>query len=111
MNITILGCGAYSLAIALQLAKQKNKVVKVVEVKKLPDYSKDIKIEKIDEGIFKITSKYLEYWTHKIPLDTSDNIIRYNQKLKNLEIEEKVKQLGGKRGDTMLIYDNELTLD
>lgn len=94
-----------------ELAKQKNKVVKVVEVKKLPDYSKDIKIEKIDEGIFKITSKYLEYWTHKIPLDTSDNIIRYNQKLKNLEIEEKVKQLGGKRGDTMLIYDNELTLD
>ncbi len=94
-----------------ELAKQKNKVVKVVEVKKLPDYSKDIKIEKIDEGIFKITSKYLEYWTHKIPLDTSDNIIRYNQKLKNLEIEEKVKELGGKRGDTMLIYDNELTLD
>ena len=32
-------------------------------------------------------------------------------KSQNLEIEVKVKQLGGKRGDTMLIYDNELTLD
>ena len=43
--------GFYKLSLSMiqELAKQKNKVVKVVEVKKLPDYSKDIKIEKIDE--------------------------------------------------------------
>jgi hypothetical protein len=44
-------------------------------------------------------------------LTTKDNLVRYNQKLKTLEIEDKAKQLGAKSGDTLLVYGNEMTID
>jgi Obg family GTPase CgtA-like protein len=53
----------------------------------------------------------MKYWQHKIPLDTKDNIIRFNQKLANLNVEEKIKEMGGSRGDTMILNGEELTVD
>jgi hypothetical protein len=44
-------------------------------------------------------------------LDTKDNIIRYNQKMQTIHVEEKAKSLGANTGDTLLIYGNEFTID
>lgn len=95
----------------LQEQDKNKKEIKVIELRKLPDYEQDLQIIKQDEGVWKITSKYIEYWSNRIPLDTQDNIMRYNQKLKNLKIEDKVKQMGAKIGDTLLIYNNQLILE
>ena len=91
--------------------KPKAKPIKIYELKKQPDYSSDVKIIKINERVWEVKSQYLAYWSNRIPLKTNDNIIRYNQKLKNLNIEEKIKKLGGVKGDTLLIYGNELVLE
>lgn len=85
--------------------------VKVYEVVKKPDYSLDLKINQVDEHTWSIESEYLKYWSNRIPLDTQDNIMRYNDKLKNIKLEDKVKQKGGHVGDTLLIYGNEMVLE
>jgi hypothetical protein len=38
-------------------------------------------------------------------------MIRFNQKLANLKVEEKIKEMGGKKGDTMVIGKLELVVD
>ena len=91
--------------------KPKTKPIKIYELKKQPDYNSDVEIVKIDEHIWEVKSQYLQYWSNRIPLKTNDNIIRYNQKLKYLDIEDKIKKLGGVKGDTLLIYGNELVLE
>jgi GTP-binding protein len=53
----------------------------------------------------------MKYWTNKIPLDTKDNIVRYNQKMKTIKVEETARQMGAKAGHSLLIYGNELTID
>ena len=53
----------------------------------------------------------MKYWTHKIPLDTKDNTIRYNQKMLTLGVEKKAKSLGAKVGDTLKIYGNDFVID
>ena len=91
--------------------KPKTKPIKIYQLKKQPDYNSDVEIVKIDEHIWEVKSQYLQYWSNRIPLKTNDNIIRYNQKLKYLDIEDKIKKLGGVKGDTLLIYGNELVLE
>ena len=95
----------------LQSLKETKKPVKVIELRKEVDYAADLVIEQVDDHIYRATCPYLEYWSNRIPLDTNDNIMRHNMKLKNIGVEEKVKKLGGKVGDTLLIYGNELTIE
>lgn len=63
-----------------------------------------IDIVKINEHLYEIKGDYLKYWSHRIPLNTADNIIRFNQKLANVNLEEKLKNLGANKGDTIRIY-------
>lgn len=96
--------------------KSKNKKhseppIKVIELLKKPDALLDLKISQTDEHDWTITSPYLQYWSNRIPLDTSDNIVRYNDKLKKIDLENRIKKLGGVKGDTLHIYQNELTLE
>lgn len=91
--------------------QQQEEKVKVYEVNKKPDYSFDLHIDQVNENTWSITSDYLKYWSNRIPLDTQDNIMRYNGKLKNIKLEDKVKAKGGHIGDTLLIYGNELVLE
>lgn len=94
-----------------KLDTKKKKLVRYFEVYKKQDFDHDLNIVKLSDHMYEATSQYLKYWTHKIPLSTTDNIIRYNQKMKNVNVEEKVKQLGGEKGDTLIVYGNELTVD
>ena len=96
---------------AEMLKKVKTKKVKVIEVKKQKDYSKDLEIIKIDDHVWEIKSDYLRYWSNRIPLDNDQNIMRYNDKLKQINVENKVKSKGGVVGDTLRIYGNEMVLE
>ncbi len=89
----------------------ESKNIKIYKVKKQLDFDNDLVISQVNKGVWQVKSKYLEYWTNKIPLDTQDNIIWYNEKIKNLNIEEKIKKLGGVSGDTLIIYKNKLLVD
>lgn len=92
-------------------AKQTTPKVKVIEVLKKPDNTENLEIVQSGDHDWTITSPYLKYWTNRIPLDTNDNIIRYNDKLKKIKLEEQIKKLGGVVGDTLHIYGNELVLE
>lgn len=85
--------------------------VKIYQLNKREDYEADIEIIQKDEGIWEVKSKYLKYWSNRIPLDTSDNIIYFNTKLKNIDLENKIKLKGGKVGDQLLIYGKELIIE
>ena len=94
-----------------QIKFENKKKIKIIELKKQIDYKEHVQINQIDDHTWEIKSKYLEYWSNRIPLKTNDNIIRFNQKIKNLDVENKIKKLGGAKGDTLLIYGNEMVID
>ena len=73
--------------------------------------SHDLEINELESGIFEVKSAYLKYWSHRIPLNTPDNLIRFNQKLENLQLEEKLKSMGAKKGDTIKIYNVEINYE
>lgn len=79
------------------------------EIKK--ELNETLTINKISENSWEIKSEYLEYWTNRIPLNTQDNIIRYNQKISKLNLEKQLYDLGAKKDDSIFIYGNEVTLD
>ncbi len=99
------------LQIKSLIKNDKKENIKYIEVTKVQDPSQNLSIEKIADNDWNITSPYLKYWTNRIPLDTSDNIIRYNEKLKKIKLEERIKKMGGIKGDTLHIYGNELLLE
>lgn len=83
----------------------------VIELKKQKDYKQDLKITMIDDHIWQVESEFLKYWSYKIPLTTKDNIIRFNQKMLSIDVENKAKQLGAIKGDTLKIYDLEFVVE
>lgn len=93
-----------------KLLEQKQNI-KVIEIKKQKDFNQDLKIIKLDERVWEVQSEFMKYWTHKIPLDTKDNIIRYNQKMLTLGVEAKAKASGAQAGDTLKIYGNDFVID
>ncbi len=94
-----------------QQLEQQTSDVEVIELKKQKDFKHDLKITMIDDHIWNVESEYLKYWIHKIPLTTKDNIIRFNQKMLSIGVEEKAKELGAIKGDTLEIYDLEFVVD
>ncbi len=68
-------------------------------------------ITQIEDHIFQVECDYLKYWTHKIPLTTDDNMVRYHQKLKTVNLEEALLKNGAQPGDTILIYKNSLNFE
>jgi Obg family GTPase CgtA-like protein len=48
---------------------------------------------------------------HKIPLNTPDNVVRFNQKIANSNAEKIAKKHGAISGDTMVINGVEFLID
>lgn len=82
---------------------------KLIKVSKEP--AGEINIVKLDEHLWEVSSKRIEYWFNKIPQTTSDNLTRFNQKIKIDEIEELLKQKGAKKNDVFLICNVEYVID
>jgi Obg family GTPase CgtA-like protein len=79
-----------------------------LQERKLPQ---DTTVIKNSDGEYVVVSEYVDYWANRIPLTTPDNIIRFNQKLQTSQAEEKAKQLGAKRGDTLVVAGTKFTID
>lgn len=82
---------------------------KLVKVVKEPNDA--ISISQIDDGIWNIESKRIQYWFDKIPQTTEDNLIRFNQKIKIDEIQKMLIEKGAKIGDTFIICGVEYVID
>ncbi|MDE6289589.1 MAG: GTPase ObgE [Ureaplasma sp.] len=70
-----------------------------------------LEVSKISDTVWEVKCEYLEYWTNRIPLDTPDNIIRYNQKISKLNLESQLYELGANSSDTIMIYGNEVVFN
>lgn len=82
---------------------------KLIKVEKEPDG--EIQIEQLEDNLWKVDSRRIQYWYNKIPQTTDDNLVRFNQKIKLDEIELKLKEMGAKKGDTFIIVDTEYVVD
>lgn len=82
---------------------------KLVKIEKEP--KDDLEIIKLEEHLWKVNSKRINYWHNKIPQTTSDNQIRFNQKIKLDEIEFKLKEKGALKGDIFIINDSEYIVE
>lgn len=116
-NLDSLLTAVFSKHREIMLAKEKEAIVEVKEEvvrrkdEKDVDIKKDATIKQIRSGVWNIESKYLDYWFHKIPLDTKDNIIRFNQKIESCGVEEMALKMGANHGDTMIICNTEFVID
>lgn len=69
---------------------------------------KTLEIIKKDDHLYEVRCEYLKYWAHRIPINTPDNLIRFNQKLNSLGLESKLKEMGAEDGDTVDIYGTQI---
>lgn len=92
--------------------KQKEDVINSYKLIKLDKEPEDeLKIIKVEEHLWDVSSKRIEYWFNKIPQTTIDNLTRFNQKIKLNEIENKLKVMGAKKGDVFKICESEYVID
>lgn len=71
----------------------------------------DLVIDKIDDNLWRVHSSLIQYWFDRIPQTTSDNVVRFNQKIKLNEIEKNLKKNGAQEKDTFLICDMEYIVE
>ncbi|MGL5205119.1 MAG: GTPase ObgE [Metamycoplasmataceae bacterium] len=69
----------------------------------------DFKITKLYEGMYEIEGKTIEDIYHKIPLNTYDNIIRFNKKVKDIGLWKALIDQGIQKGDTVRILGYQFT--
>lgn len=72
------------------------------------ELSKSIEIVKINDHTYDIKCEYLKYWSHRIPINTPDNLIRFNQKMKSTNLFDELRKIGANIGDVIKIYGIEL---
>lgn len=75
------------------------------------ELDRTITVTPVSEGVWEVTSPYIAYWAHKIPLKTQDNMIRFNQKLNSIEFNTVLRENGVANGDTIWVYGNELEFE
>lgn len=56
-----------------------------------------------EKNVFVVECDFLKYWAHKIPLNTQDNLVRFNQKMQTVNLEQNLKIAGAKKGDLIKI--------
>ena len=69
----------------------------------------DFKITKLYEGMFEISGVTIEEIYRKIPLNTYDNIIRFNKKVKDIGLWKALIKDGIQKGDTVRILGYQFT--
>lgn len=92
-----------------------NEKVKIIDKNfyetKINHLDKTLLINKIEDHVFEINCEFLKYWAHRIPLNTNDNKVRFNQKLKTVNLEEELIKKGAMKNDTIIIYNVRLSFD
>ncbi|MEA4115404.1 GTPase ObgE [Mycoplasma sp. 744] len=80
---------------------------KIIEIKLEPDF----KILHPYQGFFEIIGPKIKLIYEKNPINTYDNLLRFNQKLKNLGVWDELLKLNIETGDTVRIFDYEFEWD
>lgn len=73
----------------------------------------NLKIYNDKNNFIHVKHPILEYWSNRIPHDTRDNIIRFNEKMENLNLNKILKKYNLKSDDTVIIdnYNIEWIID
>ncbi|MGL4951414.1 MAG: GTPase ObgE, partial [Mycoplasma sp.] len=89
---------AHALLLRQREKMKADKPIHVIgyEKKLKPDelLSREMRVNQPFPGMWEVECDFLKYWTHRIPTNTQDNIIRLNQKLKTVGVEAYLKTLG-----------------
>ena len=70
-------------------------------------HEKPYRIQKIGEGKFRVTGDELEKLLKMTRFNSDESALRFASKLKRLGIDDELKKLGAKEGDTVQILDQE----
>ncbi|UUD36469.1 GTPase ObgE [Mycoplasmopsis citelli] len=87
---------------SLKPVEQEVEEVKVITFE--PDYL----INSPYRGHFDITGKKVQEFYHKIPINSYDNLIRFNNMMKKIGVWDELLRRGIKRGDTVSIYGHQM---
>lgn len=71
----------------------------------------DLSIARDELNRWLVSSKKLDYWFKKIPQTTMDNISRLGQIIKAIGVEDKLKTMGAKPNDVIVISGYEFLID
>ena len=69
----------------------------------------DFKVEKLYEGMYEVTGKKIEEIYQRNPLNTYDNILRFNKKIKDIGLWKELINQGIQQGDTVRILGYQFT--
>ncbi|WBP84327.1 GTPase ObgE [Mycoplasmopsis edwardii] len=99
-NLDLVKAKLWNLIEKNQYATVENdeEEVKVIEFE--PDYV----VSSPYKGHFEVTGKKVEELYHKIPINTYDNLVRFNNILKKIGVWEELIRQDIQRGDTVSIY-------
>ncbi len=93
------------------LEQEKNQPTTIKYIEPETKYNKNVVISQINEYTWNVECEFLKYWSHKIPLTTQDNLIRFNQKMGTVDCEKKLKLAGAKVKDKIIIYNIEFNFE
>lgn len=91
------------IAICQKQKKKKPTESSTITLQPTKKFDRKFAFKQTSPNEWTITSKYLSYWLHKIPLTTKDNIYRFNQKLNNCNVDQILKDNGAISKDTIII--------
>ncbi|UUM19635.1 MULTISPECIES: GTPase ObgE [unclassified Mycoplasma] len=102
----------------LEKVKQKLwEIIQEVSLKPIQEEEQEVKeitfepdyiIHSPYRGHFDITGKKVEEFYHKIPLNSYDNLVRFNNMMKKIGVWDELLRKGIKRGDTVSIYGHQM---
>lgn len=82
-----------------------------IDQQKIIELGKDFEIKRIKSNTFEITGDKIYYYFCRIPINTFDNLLRFNNILKKIGVWEKLIEKGVKNGDIIKIFDYEFNWD
>lgn len=94
--------------LATILAKSKPIYKKIENEEITITFEKDFEILKTSNDSYEIIGKKVEELVQRIPFSTYENLMRLNNKLKNLGVWEELEKFGIQNGDSVKINDFEL---
>ena len=103
-NIQLLKTKLYEAYKKSEELKYESKTQKEVTI----ELEDDVIIVKPYEGMFEVSGIAVERIYNKIPLNTFDNIQRFNKLIKNIGVWNQLIKAGIKNGDQVRIFDYEL---
>lgn len=69
----------------------------------IPAQEDSFEVIKVDEGVFEVKGKVVERMVNMTDMENEEAVIRLQKKLKNLGVEEALKESGAREGDTVII--------